>query len=156
MRLLFVVPLVGFMSFSLAAFMPQSVDTSRRGMAYGHLQHTGTIERVELAPIAGLRRPSARVLPNGDFYAADLEPGQYVLTRFLADGQWHDVTSPLGVRELTVTVDAGMISYAGSWAISGNVRDGLTALPGPKPAPDVLLKRLRYSLRGTGWERQIP
>ena len=155
MRMLFVVPLLGFMSFSIAAFVPQSVDTSRQGMLYGHLQHASAIDRVELSPIAGMRHPSARVLPNGDFYFADLEPGQYVLSRLHADGKWQQLSSERGVRELTVNVDAGAINFAGTWELVATT-DGFTGVAGAQPSPDVLLKRLRYSLRGTGWEKQIP
>lgn len=155
MRMLFVVPLLGFMSFALAAFVPHTVDTSQRGMVYGHLQLPAAIDRVELSPLAGVRRPSARVLPNGDFYFSDLEPGHYVLTRFRSNGEWHDLSSERGVRELTVAVEAGAINYAGSWELS-QVREGYSVSPSEKPASDVLLKRLRYSLRGTGWEKQIP
>lgn len=156
MRMLFVVPLLGFMSFSIAAFVPQSVDTSRQGMVYGHLQHTDAIDRVELSPIAGLRRPSARVLPNGDFYFADLEPGRYVVSRYHSNGAWHELASDRGVRELTVDAEAGAINFAGTWELVPDGARGYTVVAGDKPSPDVLLKRLRYSLRGTGWEKQIP
>lgn len=155
MRTLLVVPLLGLMSFSLAAFVQQPVNTARSGMLYGHLTHDAPIERVEVAPIAGLRRPSARVLPNGDFYFVDLQPGQYVVARVRVGGAWREIASDRGIRELAVAVEPGAINYAGSWALSG--RSGaLRATPADSPASDVLLKRLRYSLRGTGWEHQVP
>ena len=156
MRMLFVVPLLGFMSFSLAAFVPHSVDTSRYGMVYGHLALDKPIERVELAPIAGVRRPSARVLPNGDFYFSDLEPGRYVVARVQSNGDWYQLASSRGVHELTVGVDAGAINYAGSWELGAGSADSYAATPSDRPGSDVLLKRLRYTLRGTGWEKQIP
>jgi hypothetical protein len=156
MRMAIVVPLLGFMSFSLAAFMPQTVDTSRSGMVYGHFAVGGSIERVELAPIAGVRRPSARVLPNGDFYFADLAPGQYVVSRVEVDGTWRDLVSDRGVGAMTVTVDTGAINYAGSWELEAGANDSYDVLPSDRPGSDVLLKRLRFSLRGTGWEKQIP
>lgn len=156
MRMLFVVPLLGFMSFSLAAFVPHSVDTSRLGMVYGHLELGQSIDKVELTPIAGVRRPTARVMPNGDFYFADIEPGRYVLTRFQSRGDWHELASDRGVQQLTVDVDAGVINYAGSWELESNGREPYAAIPSSRLGSDVLLKRLRYSLRGTGWEKQIP
>ena len=156
MRMAFVVPLLGFMSFSLAAFMPQSVDTSRSGMVYGHFSAGTPVEQVELAPIAGVRRPVARVLPNGDFYFADLAPGQYVVARVEAKGQWRALTSDRGVTALTVGVDAGVINYAGSWELEGAGNSAYAVFPSERPGSDVLLKRLRFSLRGTGWEKQIP
>ncbi len=156
MRMAFVVPLLGFMSFSLAAFVPQSVDTSRSGMLYGHFDVGARIDRVELAPIAGIRRPSARALPNGDFYFADLAPGQYVVARVEVDGRWRDLASDRGVTALTVAVDAGAINYAGSWELEGGANDAYAVLPSDRPGSDVLLKRMRFSLRGTGWEKQIP
>lgn len=160
MRLLFVVPLLGFMSFSLAAFVPQNVDTSKRGMVYGHFEAAQAVERVELARVGGLRRPSARVLPNGDFYFANVEPGQYVLTRFLSDGAWYDVSSDRGVRDFLVIVDPGAINFVGAWRISGERNNpptpsAFTIASSDKPASDQLLRRLRYSIRGTGWEKQI-
>lgn len=151
MRMLFVVPLLGFMSFSLAAFVPQSVDTSKRGLVYGHLESSAPLEQVEVTLIGSLKRVGARVLPNGDFYFADLEPGQYVLTRFHAGGGWHELTSGHGIRTLTVDVRASTISYAGSWKATPR-----GVVVSERPAPDVLLKRLRYALRGTGWEQRIP
>ena len=155
MRMLFVVPLLGFMSFSLAAFVPQSVDTSRLGMVYGHFSSAQPLDRVELTPIGGLRSPSARVLPNGDFYVADLPPGQYVISRVRVGDTWHALASDRGVRAFTVDAEAGMISYAGSWELAPE-QGTITVTVSGKPAPDVLLKRLRYSLRGTGWEKHIP
>ena len=160
MRLLFVVPLLGFMSFSLAAFIPQSVDTSKRGMVYGHFESANPVERVELAPLAGLRRPSAQVLPTGDFYFADIEPGQYVVTRFQSGGEWFDVSSDRGIREFVVAVEPGLINFIGSWRIEGEkggtpTPRAFTISSSDKPAADQLLRRLRYSLRGTGWEKQI-
>jgi hypothetical protein len=156
MRMAFVVPLLGFMSFSLAAFMPQTVDTSRSGMVYGHLAVGVPIERVELTPIAGVRRASARVLPNGDFYFADVAPGQYVVSRVEVDGRWRDLSSDRGVTALTVHVDAGAINYAGSWDLEAAGPEAYAVLPSDHPGSDVLLKRLRFSLRGTGWDKQIP
>jgi hypothetical protein len=156
MRMALVVPLLGFMSFSLAAFMPQSVDTSRSGMLYGHFTLGAHIDRVEIAPIAGVRRPSANVLPNGDFYFADLAPGQYVVARVEVDGTWRDLVSDRGVGALTVTVDAGAINYAGAWELEAGATDSYSVFPSDRPGSDVLLKRLRFSLRGTGWEKQIP
>lgn len=156
MRMLFVVPLLGFMSFSLAAFVPQSVDTSRYGMVYGHLSVEASVDRVELAPIAGLRRPSARVLPNGDFYFAEVEPGRYVVSRVHANGEWRQLASDRGVQMLTVDVAGGAINYAGSWELAVAGRDTYSTVATERPGSDVLLKRLRYSLRGTGWEKQIP
>jgi hypothetical protein len=156
MRMAFIVPLLGVMSFSLAAFMPQSVDTSRSGMLYGHLSLSTPIERVELAPIAGVRRPSAAVLPNGDFYFADVAPGQYVVARVEVNGRWRDLASDRGVTALTVSVDTGAINYAGSWELEGGANDSYSVFPSERPGSDVLLKRLRFSLRGTGWDKQIP
>lgn len=155
MRMLFVVPLLGFMSFSLAAFVPQTVDTSRYGLVYGHVSLDVPVDRVELAPIAGVRRPSARVLPNGDFYLAKVDAGRYVVSRVHSNGEWRQLTSDRGVQILTVNVEAGAINYAGSWELDGD-RNMYAAFPSEKPGSDVLLKRLRYSLRGTGWEKQIP
>ena len=155
MRMALVVPLLGVMSFSLAAFMPASVDTSRSGMVYGHLALDARIEAVELAPIAGVRRPSTRVLPNGDFYFADVAPGQYVVARVKVHGDWRELTSERGVHALTLPVDAGAINYAGSWDLT-NSADGFVATPSERPGSDVLLKRLRFSLRGTGWDKLIP
>ena len=156
MRMAFVVPLLGVMSFSLAAFVPQTVDTSRSGMVYGHFAVDEPVERVELAPIAGVRRPATNVLPNGDFYFADLEPGQYVVARVQVDGRWRDLGSDRGVQALTVAVDAGAINYAGSWELDDAPAGGYTVIASERPGSDVLLKRLRFSLRGTGWEKQIP
>jgi hypothetical protein len=156
MRMAFVVPLLGFMSFSLAAFMPQSVDTSRSGMVYGHFASGSPVQRVELAPIAGLQRESATVLPNGDFYFADLAPGQYVVARVDVGGRWRTLASDNGVSTLIVAVEAGAINYAGSWELDANGKDAFDVVPSMRPGSDVLLKRLRFSLRGTGWEKKIP
>jgi len=156
MRMAFVVPLLGFMSFSLAAFVPQTVDTSRSGMVYGHLTLESAIERVELAPIAGVRRPSAHVFPNGDFYFPDLAPGQYVVSRVEVGGRWRSLSSDRGVGALTVVAEPGVINYAGAWELQPASQDAYAVLPSDRPGSDVLLKRLRFSLRGTGWEKQIP
>jgi hypothetical protein len=156
MRMAFVVPLLGFMSFSLAAFVPQDVDTSRAGMVYGHFALDTPIERVELAPIAGVRRPVAQVLPNGDFYFPDLAPGQYVVSRVETGGRWRDLSSDRGVNALTVVSEAGVINFAGSWDLQPVSAESYAVLPSERPGSDVLLKRMRFSLRGTGWEKQIP
>lgn len=156
MRMAFVVPLLGFMSFSLAAFVPQTVDTSRSGMLYGHFSLGTPIERVELAPIAGVRRPDAPVLPNGDFYFADLAPGEYVVARVQVNDRWRDLGSDSGIQALTIHVDQGAINYAGSWELDDAPTGGYSVIPSERPGSDVLLKRLRFSLRGTGWEKQIP
>lgn len=161
MRILMVMPVLGFMSFSAAAFVPQEVDTSRRGMVYGHLAATPHVERVELAAVGSVRRPQAAVLANGDFYFPDIAPGQYVLTRFEVDGEWFDIASDRGVREFMVAVEPGSISFAGAWQVTGERNEAprpaaFGLLVAEKPGSDQILRRLRYSLRGTGWEKQIP
>lgn len=69
MRMLFVVPLLGFMSFSLAAFVPQSVDMSRLGMVYGHLDAAAPVEKVDanrrVATPDRERAPERRFLLRG-------------------------------------------------------------------------------------------
>jgi hypothetical protein len=149
MRSLILVPLAGLMSFTLAAFVPQSVDTSARGMVYGHLESPASIEQVELLRANSTRPHAARVLPNGDFYFSDLEPGEYVVLRFMTNGAWRDLAAP-GAPELPLQVEQSGIHYVGAWRVSGTTMDRAA-----EPASDQLLRRLRPSLRGTGWEKLI-
>ncbi len=157
MRSLILVPLAGLMSFTLAAVIPQTVDTSRRGMVYGHFDTPSTLERVELARVHSIRRPSAKVLPNGDFYFADIEPGQYVVMRYMSKGAWHDLAAGKADEDFTVDVEPGGIHFVGAWRVT-NERNGRVKSDVERtaePAADQLLRRLRPSLRGTGWEKQI-
>ena len=160
MRSLILVPLAGLMSFTLAAVIPQSVDTSSRGMVYGHFDTPASLERVELARAHSVRRPTARVLSNGDFYFADIEPGEYVVLRYESNGAWHDVAVGKLTKDFTVFVEPGGIHYVGAWRDTGAPREGMKPSDPVleriiDPAPDQLLRRLRPSLRGTGWEKLI-
>lgn len=157
MRSLILVPLAGLMSFTLAAFIPQTVDTSRRAMVYGHFATPQPLERVELIRAHTTRPEAARVLPNGDFYFADIEPGEYVVLRLRTGGVWRDLAAVKSV-DLPLRAEAGGIHFVGSWRLSGapaGEADEVTIDRAPDPAQDQLLRRLRPSLRGTGWEKQI-
>jgi len=162
MRSLIVVPLAGLMSFTLAAVIPQSppVDVATRGLVYGHLDHPMPVEHVEMARDRTLRRPSARVLPNGDFYFAELEPGRYMVTRFMSGGVWYPIDMIRAAKDLAVDVEPGGIHFVGSWRVTADAAapvtpDRFDLVPAAEPEADQLLRRLRPTLRGTGWEKQI-
>ena len=93
-----------------------------RSFVYGNITIPGKkLQKVELVRPRKVRRPSARVLPDGDFYFEDVEPGEWFLMRFMAGGEWYNVMSRDVEQNLTFRVIAkpGAVHYLGSWAVTG-------------------------------------
>jgi len=140
---------------------PSPVDTGRRALVYGHIDAPKRVQTVELAKVGSPRRPRGRVFDNGDFVFDDLAPGNYLVLRFLAGGEWYDLRSSSkesNLRFLVQTAPGGM-HYAGSWRVTGEERHAFT--PGhfsiertDVPSRQSLLQRLRPALEGSGWERK--
>ena len=141
---------------------PQPVDTGARALVYGHIAAPKPIERVELAKMLSPRRPSAHVLPTGDFYFEDVAPGDYGLLRFMAGGEWYLLMT--GDREnnkrFVFTATAGGTHYVGAWRVTG--QQGHTFKPDEftiersSTSAGTVLARLRPALVGTGWEAKVP
>jgi len=120
------------------------------------------VQTVELAKVGSPRRPRGRVFDNGDFIFDDLAPGNYLLLRFLAGGEWYDLRSwnKDSNRRFLVPTTPGGMHYAGSWRVTGEERHALTPSHfsierTDVPSRQTLLQRLRPALQGSGWERKV-
>ena len=138
------------------------VDTERRALVYGHIDAPKRVQTVELAKVGSPRRPRGHVFDNGDFYFEDLAPGDYLLLRFLAGGEWYDLRSwnRESNRRFLVQTTAGGMHFAGSWRVTGETNNLITPNKfsierSDAPTRQALLERLRPALAGTGWERKL-
>ena len=107
------------------------VDTERRALVYGHIDAPKRVQTVELAKVGSPRRPRGHVFDNGDFYFEDLAPGDYLLLRFLAGGEWYDLRSwnRESNRRFLVQTTAGGMHYAGSWRVTARATSPGTPAP---------------------------
>ena len=144
------------------AARPGPVDTETRAMIYGHIDGPKTVQAVELAKMMSPRRPKAFVNEHGDFVFHDVEPGDYGLLRFGADGQWYYLLT--GDKEnnkrFVVKATPGGVHYVGSWRVTGEkdnrfTPDEFSIERVETPSRQTVLERLRPVLAGTGWERKV-
>lgn len=159
-RLLLSSLLLGACATSAARSGP--VHTETRAMIYGHIDGPKAVQAVELAKVMSTRRPNAFVNQHGDFVFHDVEPGDYGLLRFEADGQWYYLLT--GDKEsnkrFIVKATPGGVHYVGSWRVSGEkdnhfTPDEFSIERVETPSRQVVLERLRPALAGTGWERKV-
>jgi hypothetical protein len=141
---------------------PGPVDTANRALVYGHIKAPKPLQAVELAKPMSTRRPKARVLENGDFFFENIEPGDYVLMRFMAGGEWYALTGrdKESNRRFMVPAKPGAMHFAGAWRVTGvknNVfsPDEFTIERTDAPPAHAVLQRLRPALAGSGWEHRI-
>lgn len=141
---------------------PGPVDTETRAMIYGHIDGPKTVQAVELAKMMSPRRPKAFVNERGDFVFHDVEPGEYGLFRFGAEGQWYHLLT--GDKEnnkrFIVKATPGGVHYVGSWRVTGEkdnrfTPDEFSIERVEAPSRQTVLERLRPLLTGTGWERKV-
>ena len=141
------------------AARPTPVDTSARALIYGHIDAPQPVEAVQLAKMLSARRPSARVLANGDFFFEDVAPGDYGLLRFMSGGKWYYLLTgdKENNRRFIVKATPGGMHYVGAWRVTGQKNnhfspDEFTIDRVAAPSERTLLARLRPALVGSGWE----
>jgi hypothetical protein len=147
---------------ALATSQPAPVDTSARALIYGHIDAPKPIQAVELAKMLSARRPSARVLENGDFFFEDVAPGDYGLLRFKAGNEWYLLLTgdKESNRRFIVQAKPGGMHFVGSWRVTGEKNnvfspDEFSIERAPAPGERALLRRVRPALAGTGWEHKV-
>ena len=156
------VSVAAVMGCAAAASQPSPVDTSARALVYGHIEASKPIQAVRLAKMMSARHPWATVLPNGDFFFADVAPGRYGLMQFNAGGERYllltgDTTNN---KRFIVDVQPGGMHYMGSWRVTGKKDntfrpDEFSIARIASPDSKSLLARLKPALAGSGWERKI-
>jgi hypothetical protein len=141
---------------------PGPVDTANRALVYGHIKAPKPVQAVELAKPMSARRPKARVTENGDFFFENIEPGDYLLMRFMAGGEWYSLLTgdKENNRRFMVQAKPGATHFVGSWRVTGvkNNRfspDEFTIERTDAPPAHAVLQRLRPALAGSGWETRI-
>jgi hypothetical protein len=145
-----------------AAYHPTPVDTGAHALIYGHIDAPQPVQAVQLAKMLSPRRPSAHVLPNGDFFFEDVAPGDYGLMRFMSGGKWYYTLTgdKENNRRFIVKATPGGIHYVGAWKVTGEKNnhfspDEFSIERMTAPGERALLQRLRPALVGTGWERKV-
>lgn len=145
---------------------PTTDDPAATALVYGHIElpKGKSLEKVELAQVMSPRHASARVLTNGDFVFAGIAPGQYMMFRFMAGGEWYSLATGDKERnkQFVFRVGAGEMRYAGSFRVTGESHRTLSLRPDTfgfertdRPTSNEILRNLRRELAGTAWGTRV-
>jgi hypothetical protein len=138
------------------------VDTSTHTLVYGHIDAGKPLQDIEIAKMNSPRKSHGVVTPSGDFYFADVPPGDWGLMRFKAGDESYLLM--VGLTDWTrfrFTARPGETKYVGTWKMTSESKGRFA--PGHFSVERVeehgseraILKRLQPSLAGSGWEHRI-
>ncbi len=137
------------------------VDTSTHTLVYGHIDAGKPLQDIEIAKMGSPRKMHGSVSPTGDFYFADVPPGEWGLMQFEAGDERYLLM--VGFTDWTrfrFTAKPGELKYVGTWQMTGESKGRFA--PGHFSVERVedadgraILKRLQPSLAGSGWERRV-
>ncbi len=145
---------------------PTTDDPASTALVYGHIEPAPgrTLQAVELAQAMSPRHTPGRVFANGDFVFAGIRPGQYMLFRFMAGGEWYDLTSrdKEQNKQFIFRVVAGEMHYAGSFRVTGETHKVVSLHPdtfgiarSDRPTSAEIRHNLRQQLAGTHWGARV-
>lgn len=147
---------------------PFEVESPEKSMIFGNVKIPGhEVTEIELREYGRFYMPPFAVPPrvmifrNGDFVAENLKPGNYYISRFVANKlNYTLVNGERSAYQWIINVEPGALKYVGAYEITDVVpgvfvKGDFNIRTLRHPTERAILKRMYEITQGTGWQDRV-